>query len=231
LGGWPLSDRRLRPRIKSSQKIAYWELQPDGNRNATYVLCKRILDLVGGAVLLILLSPITLLTFVILFITTRGQPIFRQVRIGECGRKFTLYKFRTMVPNAEAMLSQVVNEKDGPVFKNRLDPRISGIGAILRRLSIDEIPQLWNVLAGEMSLVGPRPPIEAEVQKYEHWQLRRLAVKPGLTCVWQVSGRCEIGFLQWVRMDLWYIDRQSLLLDLILLAKTPWSVLSGRGAY
>jgi lipopolysaccharide/colanic/teichoic acid biosynthesis glycosyltransferase len=136
-----------------------------------------------------------------------------------------------MVLAAESLQRQVTNEKDGPIFKNRRDPRITRIGSVLRKLSIDEMPQLFNVIRGEMSLVGPRPPIETEVQKYEHWQLRRLAVKPGLTCLWQVSGRCEIGFLQWVRMDLWYIDRQSLLLDLILLAKTPWSVLSGRGAY
>ena len=105
------------------------------------------------------------------------------------------------------------------------------MGAFLRKFSIDELPQLFNVLRGEMSLVGPRPPLESEVLKYEDWQLRRLSVKPGLTCLWQVSGRSEIGFTQWVRMDLWYIDRQSLWLDLVLLAKTPLSVLSGRGAY
>jgi lipopolysaccharide/colanic/teichoic acid biosynthesis glycosyltransferase len=196
-----------------------------------YQIGKRLLDLSGAGVLLVLLSPILLVTLVILTITTRGKAIFRQIRIGDCGRKFTLYKFRTMVLNAEGVQAQVQNEKDGPVFKNRRDPRITRIGAFLRKFSIDELPQLFNVLAGHMSLVGPRPPIESEVQKYENWQLRRLAVKPGLTCLWQVSGRCEVGFLQWVRMDLWYIDRQSLVLDLVLLAKTPWCVLTGRGAY
>jgi lipopolysaccharide/colanic/teichoic acid biosynthesis glycosyltransferase len=227
----PLSDRRLRPRPKRERAIQYWQVRPDGNRSGSYQICKRLLDIIAGSVLIILLAPLLLITLVVLAVSTRGKPIFRQTRIGECGRKFTLYKFRTMVLAAESIRHHVKNEKDGPVFKNRRDPRITRIGAVLRKLSIDEMPQLINVIRGEMSLVGPRPPIEAEVQKYESWQLRRLAVKPGLTCLWQVSGRCEIGFLQWVRMDLWYIDRQSLLLDLILLAKTPWSVLSGRGAY
>jgi lipopolysaccharide/colanic/teichoic acid biosynthesis glycosyltransferase len=228
---WPLSDRRMRSRAKVNPTIAYWQVRPDGNRSSAYQTCKRLLDVVGAIVALALLSPILLITFLILSVATRGQAVFRQTRIGECGRKFSLYKFRTMVLNAEAVQGQVKNEQNGPVFKNRRDPRITRIGAFLRKFSIDEMPQLFNVLVGDMSLVGPRPPIESEVQRYETWQLRRLAVKPGLTCLWQVSGRCEIGFLQWVRMDLWYIDRQSMLLDLVLLAKTPWSILSGRGAY
>jgi lipopolysaccharide/colanic/teichoic acid biosynthesis glycosyltransferase len=120
---------------------------------------------------------------------------------------------------------------DGPVFKNRQDPRVTRIGRVLRTLSIDELPQLFNVLAGHMSLVGPRPPLLKEVEQYEPWQRRRLAVKPGLTCVWQVSGRNEVGFDDWVRMDLWYIDNQHLLTDLKLLARTPSIVLSRRGAY
>lgn len=227
----PALERRLRPRPRFTAPLHYWQVSQDGNRSRTYQFAKRAIDIVGAVMLLVLLSPILVVTLVILGITTRGKPIFRQTRIGECGTKFTLLKFRTMVLDAEAVQHRVANEKDGPVFKNRRDPRITAIGAMLRKLSIDEMPQLLNVLAGDMSLVGPRPPIESEVRKYENWQLRRLAVKPGLTCLWQVSGRCEIGFLQWVRMDLWYIDRQSLALDLALLAKTPWSVLSGRGAY
>jgi lipopolysaccharide/colanic/teichoic acid biosynthesis glycosyltransferase len=211
--------------------IPYWLVCPDGNRSPAYQTCKRLLDVVAASIVLVLLAPVMLATLAVLTVTTRGKPIFRQTRVGECGRKFTLYKFRTMVAAAESLQRHVENEKDGPVFKNRRDPRITRLGAFLRKFSIDEMPQLFNVIRGEMSLVGPRPPIESEVQKYEIWQLRRLAVKPGLTCLWQVSGRCEIGFLQWVRMDLWYIDRQSLLLDLILLAKTPWCVITGRGAY
>ena len=227
---WPRIDRRVRSR-PPQRKIEFWEVERDGNRSRVYQFTKRLLDIAGACAGVLLLSPIMLVTFLVLLVATRGKPLFFQTRIGECGRKFTLFKFRTMVVHAERVQKQVVNEQDGPVFKNRRDPRITRIGAILRKFSIDEMPQLFNVLIGDMSLVGPRPPVEPEARQYENWQLRRLAVKPGLTCLWQVSGRCEIGFTQWVRMDLWYIDRQSLLLDLVLLAKTPASVLSGRGAY
>lgn len=142
-----------------------------------------------------------------------------------------MYKFRSMLPNAEERQHEVQNEKDGPIFKNRRDPRITRVGRFLRATSIDELPQLFNVLLGHMSLVGPRPPLAKEVVQYEPWQRRRLAIKPGLTCLWQVSGRSEIGFEEWIRMDLWYIKHQSLLIDLALLLKTPWCVLTGRGAY
>jgi lipopolysaccharide/colanic/teichoic acid biosynthesis glycosyltransferase len=142
-----------------------------------------------------------------------------------------MFKFRSMIVNAAAKQHLVANEKDGPVFKNRRDPRITRIGAFLRSTSIDELPQLLHVLFGQMSLVGPRPPVPAEVAKYQPWQLRRLAVKPGLTCLWQVSGRCEIGFDDWVRMDIWYLNNQNLATDLDLLVKTPMSALSRRGAY
>ncbi len=228
---WPKGERRIRARRAPAEKVDFWEVKPDGNRSKAYQFIKRVVDIVVASVGIVLLLPIMLITFLVLLATTRGKPLFRQVRIGECGRKFNLYKFRTMVVNAEQVQQHVTNEQSGPVFKNRRDPRITRVGAILRKFSIDEMPQLFNVLLGDMTLVGPRPPVEPEVRKYENWQLRRLAVKPGLTCLWQVSGRCEIGFLQWVRMDLWYIDRQSLLLDLVLLVKTPLAVLSGRGAY
>jgi lipopolysaccharide/colanic/teichoic acid biosynthesis glycosyltransferase len=227
---WPRVDRRVRQR-RPERKIEFWEIGPAGNRLRAYQITKRLLDIVGASVGILLLSPIMLLTFLLLLATTRGKPLFFQTRIGECGRIFTLFKFRTMRVDADKIQGQVKNEQDGPVFKNRRDPRVTRIGAVLRKLSIDEMPQLFNVLIGDMTLVGPRPPVESEVRKYEPWQLRRLSVKPGLTCLWQVSGRCEIGFTQWVRMDLWYIDRQSFWLDLVLLAKTPASVLSGRGAY
>jgi len=142
-----------------------------------------------------------------------------------------MYKFRTMVPDAEARRHEVDNEKDGPIFKNRRDRRITRVGRFLRSTSIDELPQLFGVLSGRMSLVGPRPPIGEEVADYGAWQRRRLTVKPGLTCLWQVSGRSEIGFEDWVRMDLWYVRNQDFWTDLVLLARTPWSVLSRRGAY
>jgi lipopolysaccharide/colanic/teichoic acid biosynthesis glycosyltransferase len=203
----------------------------EGNRSPGYVGLKRVLDVAGALGALILFSPILLFTWLVLIVTGRANPIYKQTRLGYRGRPFTIYKFRTMVPGAADMQDQVENEKDGPIFKNRRDPRITWFGQILRSTSIDELPQLLNVLKGDMSLVGPRPPIGKEVAQYEPWQRRRLSIKPGLTCLWQVSGRCEIGFVEWVRMDLWYVRNQSLSVDLRLLWQTPTSVLSRRGAY
>jgi len=206
-------------------------VQPEGNLRAGYLEAKRAIDVVGAVVLLILLAPVMVATWLVLLVTTRGKPIFRQVRLGYCGRPFTMYKFRTMAHDALQRQREVRNEADGPIFKSRRDPRATRIGRFLRRASIDETPQLFNVLLGHMSLVGPRPPLAREVAQYEPWQRRRLSVKPGLTCLWQVSGRSEIAFEHWVRMDLWYVQNQDLWTDLRLLVKTPWSVLSRRGAY
>jgi lipopolysaccharide/colanic/teichoic acid biosynthesis glycosyltransferase len=203
----------------------------EGNFSRWYRRMKRALDVVGALGLLLTLWPVMLATYVALAVTTQGRPIFRQVRLGYRGRPFALYKFRTMVLDAIHRQREVPNEKDGPIFKNRRDPRVTRLGRLLRSFSIDELPQLFNVLWGQMSLVGPRPPLATEVAGYKPWQRRRLAVKPGLTCLWQISGRSEIGFEEWVRMDLWYVRSQSLLTDLKLLARTPWSVLSRRGAY
>ncbi|MBN2474307.1 MAG: sugar transferase [Pirellulales bacterium] len=203
----------------------------EGNRSLGYLAVKRCLDVIGALGLLIVLSPIILAVLLILLVTTRGRPIFCQRRVGYLGRPFLMLKFRTMVPDAALRQHEIANEQNGPVFKNRCDPRITRIGRFLRKTSLDEIPQLLNVLAGQMSLVGPRPPVLREVVQYEPWQRRRLAVKPGLTCLWQVSGRCEIGFEDWVRMDLWYVKHQNLRTDLELLWRTPMSVLACRGAY
>jgi len=206
-------------------------VRPEGNRSGWYVGVKRALDVLGAVMLLLLFSPIMLTTYLALWLTTRGRPIFCQQRLGLGGRPFTMYKFRTMHADAIGRQHAVENEQEGPIFKNRRDPRVTRIGRFLRSTSIDEMPQLVNVLLGQMSLVGPRPPLKAEVAQYEPWQRRRLTVKPGLTCLWQVSGRSEIGFEQWVRMDLWYVSNQGLWTDLALLTRTPWSVLSRRGAY
>lgn len=203
----------------------------EGNTSPVYQTLKRAGDVAGALVLLLLLGPLMLAVYLTLLVTTRGRPIFRQERVGHQGRMFPMYKFRTMRLDALAVQTQVKNEQDGPIFKNRRDPRITKIGRWLRSFSIDETPQLFNVLAGHMALVGPRPPIASEVVQYRPWQFRRLAVKPGLTCLWQVSGRCEVGFEDWVRMDLWYVENQSLRTDLKLLVQTPLSVLSRRGAY
>ena len=207
-------------------------VEPAGNRSPGYRTAKRTLDILGSLALLLLLSPLLIATSMILTITTKGRPFFVQRRIGYLGRRFPMIKFRTMRLDAEKIRHLVENEHDdGPIFKSRRDPRITRIGWMLRRTSIDELPQLVNVLLGQMSLVGPRPPIEQEVVEYEAWHRGRLAVKPGLTCLWQVSGRSEIGFADWVRMDLWYTKNQTLSTDLKLLVLTPWNVLTCRGAY
>lgn len=226
----PIQPIRPRPRAAAGEGQAA-SIEAGGNHSLAYRAGKRLLDIVGATVLLVLFAPVLLLTLVVLMVTTKGRPIFSQERVGHRGRRFRMFKFRTMVLDATRVQHLVVNEQTGPVFKNRRDPRITRVGRWLRSTSIDELPQLLNVLAGHMSLVGPRPPVPAEVARYQPWQLRRLAIKPGLTCLWQVSGRCEIGFDDWVRMDIWYLNHQSLATDLVLLAKTPLSVLSRRGAY
>lgn len=208
-----------------------WPIAPAGNRTAIYLAAKRSMDVVGALAVLLLLSPVMVATWLALMWTTKGRPIFVQERVGFLGRPFRMYKFRTMVVGAAAQQRAVENHQDGPIFKNFNDPRITRIGRWLRMLSIDETPQLFNVLLGQMSLVGPRPALAHEVSQYEPWQRKRLAVKPGLTCLWQVSGRSEIGFDQWMQMDVWYLEHQGFWTDLKLLAFTPWSVLSRRGAY
>ena len=206
-------------------------VEPEGNHHWSYRIAKRALDLVGAIVAIVLLSPLLASVFVVLCITTRGRPLILQERVGYLGRRFGMYKFRSMRLDAEKLQHLVVNEHSGPIFKNRRDPRITRVGRVLRRTSIDEMPQLFNVLLGHMSLVGPRPPLAKEVAQYKAWQRRRLAIRPGLTCLWQVSGRSEIGFDQWVRMDIWYLRNQNLWTDLNLLVRTPLCVLSCRGAY
>lgn len=221
----------VRRRIPARVNVLASRIRSEGNRAKWYRRLKRATDVVGGLAALAILSPIMMTTFIVLCVTTRGKPIFCQIRVGEGGRHFRMFKFRTMRLDAASMQGAVANEKDGPIFKNRRDPRITRIGRWLRSTSIDEMPQLINVLLGDMSLVGPRPPIPSEVAKYAPWQRRRLAVKPGLTCLWQVSGRSEIGFSQWVRMDIWYLKHQGVGTDLKLMWKTPLAVLSRRGAY
>lgn len=233
----PLVEPRVAEDLAPMPDVAAW-LEgrklltfPSGNRSFFYLATKRVTDVLGALVLLTLFAPIMLVTFAVLLVTTRGKPIFVQRRVGYCGRMFPMFKFRTMHVDAHKMQAAVQNEKDGPIFKNRRDPRITPLGRILRSFSIDEMPQLFNILFGHMSLVGPRPPIAAEVAQYKAWQFGRLSVKPGLTCLWQISGRSEVGFEDWVRMDLWYAEHQNLWTDLKLLVQTPLSVLSRRGAY
>lgn len=194
--------------------------------------CKALLDKAGAVVGLLLASPIILLAAIAIKIESRGPVIFKQVRSGINGRSFDLYKFRTMCRDAEKKKSELreLNEMSGPVFKIRSDPRVTRVGRLLRKYSIDEIPQFVNVLRGDMSLVGPRPPLPSEVSRFEPWQRRKLSVKPGLTCTWQVSGRNQIDFEDWMRLDLQYIDNWSLWQDAKILARTVPTVLRGNGA-
>ncbi len=197
----------------------------------TELLVKAVMDYIGAASGLLLLAPFLLIIAAAIKLTSEGPVFFLQERSGLYGRTFPLLKFRTMVKNAEELQKELkqANEVDGPVFKITNDPRITRVGKFLRKTSLDELPQLINVLKGEMSLVGPRPPIPTEVDQYKSWQRRRLSMKPGLTCIWQVSGRNTINFEQWMRMDLEYIDNWSLLLDIKILCKTVVEVFCFRG--
>lgn len=197
------------------------------------LLGKRIIDIIGASVGLIILGPLVMLpTAIIIKLTSPGPILFRQKRSGLHGRLFTMYKFRSMVNNAEMLRAELeaYNEQTGPVFKMTNDPRVTPFGRFIRKTSIDELPQLWNVLKGEMSLVGPRPPIPSEVEQYDPWHRRRLSMKPGITCLWQISGRNNIPFDQWMKLDLQYIDNWSLWLDLKILFRTIPVVLAGIGA-
>jgi len=194
---------------------------------------KRALDIIASGLGLIFLSPLFLAVAILIKLTSPGPVFYRQKRAGMNGRKFILYKFRSMYKGAHEKLSELTasNEMQGPVFKMKNDPRITPLGRFLRKLSIDELPQLFNVFVGHMSLVGPRPPLPSEVSQYEPWQRRRLSMRPGITCLWQVSGRNKIGFEEWMRLDLEYLDNWSLWLDFKILCKTIPVVLFGIGAY
>ncbi|MFH1700196.1 MAG: sugar transferase [Candidatus Zixiibacteriota bacterium] len=198
----------------------------------TQLTLKGCLDFLGGLVGILLSIPVAIMAMISIKLEDGGPIFFRQMRSGKNGKTFTLYKFRTMVPNAEQLKKKLMakNEMSGPVFKMKKDPRITRIGHLLRKTSIDELPQFINILKGDMSLVGPRPPLPSEVVKYDRWQRRKLSVKPGLTCLWQVNGRNQIDFEEWMKLDLEYIDNWSLWLDAKILMKTVPVVLKGSGA-
>ncbi len=200
--------------------------------NEVRLAVRRVVDVALALTLLLLLSPVLLAIAVGIKLTSPGPVLFRQVRCGLHGRRFTFLKFRTMRIDAERLkpLLEPFNEMDGPAFKMTNDPRVFPFGGFLRRTSLDELPQLWNILRGDMSFVGPRPSVVEEVNKYEPWQRRRLSMKPGLTCLWQINGRNELTFDEWMRLDLEYIDNWSLWLDLKIALMTIPAVLLGRGA-
>jgi lipopolysaccharide/colanic/teichoic acid biosynthesis glycosyltransferase len=198
----------------------------------SWYVVKRVMDVVFAGTAIVLLSPIVLLAAVGIVLVSPGSPFFEQERVGERGLPFKLYKLRTMVDGAHLWHDEMhkLNEVDGPVLKIRNDPRLHALGKFLRRTSIDELPNLLNVLRGEMSLVGPRPPLPSEVEHYDEFALRRLSVKPGITCLWQIGGRSKVSFDRWMMLDNRYIDTWSPLGDLAILARTIPAVLRGEGA-
>lgn len=198
-----------------------------------YAVVKRAFDVAVSAGLLVVLSPLLLAIALLIKLTSPGPVLYDWRVVGLGGRPFTGYKFRTMVVNADEIKARLMaaNEMTGPVFKMKNDPRITPIGRLLRKASLDELPQLWSVLTGDMTLVGPRPPLQSEYARFTEWQRRKLAVKPGMTCLWQIHGRSDIkDFDRWVELDLAYINRWSLALDLEILRDTVPAVIQGRGA-
>ena len=219
---------RVRPAYINGLPALVYRSDPESH---VPLLVKSLLDKAGALLGIMLAAPVMLLTAMVVKLDSRGPILFKQMRAGMNGRPFLLYKFRTMCSDAEAKKKSLWsrNEMSGPVFKIKEDPRVTRVGKFLRKFSIDELPQLFNVLKGEMSLVGPRPPLPGEVSHFEPWQHRKLSVRPGLTCLWQVNGRNNVDFEEWMRMDLQYIDNWSLWLDAKILAKTIPAVVSGTG--
>lgn len=226
----PFRFDRARP-IEQGNKDGYVHYLSYDNKPAQFAL-KRLFDIISSGVGVFMLLPLFAFVAAAIKLTSKGPIFFKQQRVGLNGRPFHMLKFRSMVVNAEELKAKLAaqNEQTGPVFKMKNDPRITGIGKFIRKFSIDELPQLINVLRGDMSVVGPRPPVPSEVAKYEAWQRRRLSVRPGLTCIWQVSGRNQITFDQWMYLDMQYIDHWSFAGDLQLIFRTFPVVLTGRGA-
>lgn len=221
------------PTVEAAGNLKLLNVRSTPDKGPIWAFVKRAMDLTGAMVGLVLASPIMLVTAIAVKRCDGGPVIFAQERVGKNGVHFKMYKFRSMYMDAEERLAELqkYNQVDGPAFKMENDPRVTPVGSFIRKTSIDELPQLWNVLKGEMSIVGPRPPIPREVAQYTDWDWGRLAVKPGLTCYWQVSGRSDVGFEDWMRLDLKYVEEQGFLTDMKILFKTVGVVLRGDGAY
>jgi len=204
----------------------------DYKKNAGYFIFKRIIDVIGALVGLILISPVMIVVAIWIKVDSTGPAFFAQRRVGRDGKQFVMYKFRSMCTDAEELLGELKddNEMSGPMFKIKDDPRITKIGKFVRKTSIDELPQLFNILKGDMSLVGPRPSLPKEVAQFTTFQKQRLVAKPGLTCYWQVSGRSDVSFKEWMKMDVKYIMKRSTLLDIILILKTVGVLFGDKGA-
>lgn len=221
------------PTVETAGNLKLINVRSTPDKGPVWAFVKRTMDLVGAGVGLILASPIMLITAIAVKRYDGGPVIFAQERVGKNGVHFKMYKFRSMFLDAEEHLAELqkYNQVDGPAFKMENDPRITPVGRFIRKTSIDELPQLLNILKGDMSIVGPRPPIPREVAQYTDWDWGRLAVKPGLTCYWQVSGRSNLSFDEWMRLDLKYVEEQGFFTDIKILFKTVGVVLRGNGAY
>jgi exopolysaccharide biosynthesis polyprenyl glycosylphosphotransferase len=204
----------------------------DSEKDVVYMAAKRLIDILGALIGIIFLSPILLITVIAIKIDSRGPVVFSQERVGYKGKSFKMYKFRSMVTNAEALLGELKdkNEMSGPMFKIKDDPRITRVGKFIRRTSIDELPQLFNVLTGNMSLVGPRPNLPREVIEFSPYHRQKLLAKPGITCFWQVMGRNKIGFEDWMELDIKYVKERSLWIDIKLIFKTFFVLFGDRNA-
>ncbi|WP_423230061.1 sugar transferase [Clostridium baratii] len=202
------------------------------NESIIYIFLKRLIDLFGSFIGLIVLSPIILVVSLLIKFESKGPVIFSQDRIGKDGKVFKMYKFRSMVVNAEELKEKLKeqNEMSGPMFKMKEDPRVTNVGKFIRKTSIDELPQLINILRGDMSLVGPRPSLPKEVEQFEGWMMERLEVKPGLTCYWQVSGRNNIDFEDWMKLDIKYVRERNTLTDIKLIFKTVFVLFGDENA-
>lgn len=210
------------------------ELKFENKQNLkVYEICKRTIDIIGAGLGLILLSPIIAVVACAVKVTSKGPIFFSQKRVGKNGELFEMYKFRSMVVNAEELKGNLEdqNEMSGPMFKIKDDPRVTKVGKFIRKTSIDELPQLWNVLKGDMSLVGPRPSLPKEVEQFDNWMFKRLSVRPGLTCYWQVSGRNNIDFEDWMKLDIKYVEERNLWIDIKLIFKTVFVLFGDKNAH
>jgi exopolysaccharide biosynthesis polyprenyl glycosylphosphotransferase len=221
------------PHVDPMGSLKLMTVRSESYRGPAWAICKRAMDLLISIVGIVVLSPLMLVTAILAKTTSPGPAIFSQKRAGKNGKPFSMYKFRSMCVDAESKLEQLQakNEADGPAFKMAKDPRVTPFGRLIRKTSIDELPQLFNVLMGDMSIVGPRPPLLTEVAQYNDWDWGRLTVKPGLTCYWQISGRSELSFSEWMKLDLKYVEEQGFWTDCKIILRTVRIVFSGKGAY
>lgn len=198
-----------------------------------YEAIKRLIDIICSFVGILVLSPLFIIIAIIIKFTSKGPVFFSQKRVGRNGKEFDMYKFRSMVVNAEELKEKLAaqNEMSGPMFKMKDDPRVTKVGKFIRKTSLDELPQLWNVLKGDMSLVGPRPSLPKEVAQFDEWMYKRLEVKPGLTCYWQVSGRNNIDFEDWMKLDIRYVEEKNLWIDIKLICKTVFVLFGDKNAH